>query len=66
MSQFWLFPRTRGLGAVERNSFRFFRPINVLAQTEPTERKNGDFSLNSTVPELPGSAWLAAEPEATP
>src|SRR5271165_5579465 len=66
MSEFWLFPRTRGLGAVERNSFRFFRPINVLAQPEPTERKNGDFSLNSTIPELPGSGWLAAEREATP
>ena len=27
---------------------------------------NGDFSLNSTIAELPGSGWLAAEPEATP
>ena len=26
----------------------------------------GDSSLNSTIPELPGSGWLAAEPEATP
>ena len=25
-----------------------------------------DSSLNSTIPELPGSGWLAAEPEATP
>ena len=66
MSQFWLFPRTRGLGTVERNSFRFFRPINVLAQTEPTERKNGDFSLNSTIPERQDPRGSAAEPEATP
>jgi hypothetical protein len=28
--------------------------------------KDGDSSLNSTIPELPGSGWLAAEPEATP
>src|SRR5208337_3819802 len=25
-----------------------------------------DSSLSSTIPELPGSGWLAAEPEATP
>jgi hypothetical protein len=31
---------------------------------QPVE--NRDSSLNSTIPELPGSGWLAAEPEATP
>ena len=30
------------------------------------QRKKRDSSLNSTIPELPGSGWLAAEPEATP
>ena len=35
MSQFWLFPRTRGLGAVERNSFRFF-PAGRFARSNGT------------------------------
>src|SRR5208282_885164 len=29
-------------------------------------QKNRDSSLVSTIPELPGFGWLAAEPEATP
>src|SRR5271157_4902199 len=28
--------------------------------------KKSDSSLNSTIQELPGAGWLAAEPEATP
>ena len=42
MSQFWLFPRTRSLGVVERNSFRFF-PANRFARsngTNGTEKRN--------------------------
>ena len=35
MSQFWLFPRTRGLGAAERNSFRFF-PADRFARSNGT------------------------------
>ena len=35
MSQFWLIPRTRGLGAVERNSFRFF-PAGRFARSNGT------------------------------
>src|SRR5271157_6618073 len=34
-----------------------------MTNNDPT---NNDSSLNSTIPELPGSGWLAAEPEATP
>src|SRR5208337_2013846 len=40
MSQFWLFPRTRSLGAVGIHSVSS-PPIDLLAETEPTERKNG-------------------------
>ncbi len=35
-------------------------PLRVL------HARKRDSSLNSTIPELPGSGWLAAEPEATP
>ena len=66
MSQFWPFPGTRSLGVVERNSFRFF-PADRLARSNGTNgTKKRDSSLNSTIPELPGTGWLAAEPEATP
>ena len=45
-------------------------PENCERATVRNRRKNGkllrDSSLNSTIPELPGSGWLAAEPEATP
>ena len=36
---------------------------NAMQRIPPFKR---DSSLNSTIPELPGSGWLAAEPEATP
>ena len=46
---------------------------SVLALEQPAAWKAlesfaeyGDSSLNSTIAELPGSGWLAAEPEATP
>ena len=35
MGQFWPFPRTRSLGVVERNSFRFF-PADRLARSNGT------------------------------
>src|SRR5271157_2147712 len=42
MSQFWIFPRTRSLGFVQRNSFRFF-PADRFARsngTNETEKRN--------------------------
>ena len=41
--------------------------INALERKiEPKPMVFRRLSLNSTIPELPGSGWLAAEPEATP
>ena len=48
MSQFWLFPRTRGPGAVDGIHSVSSPPVDSLAQTEPTERKNGQSSVYST------------------
>src|SRR5208283_4485790 len=60
MSQLWLFPRTRGLGAVEWNSFRFF-PADRFARsngTNGTEKRN-EFRSTKEVTSEALASWCA-------
>src|SRR5271157_2271627 len=63
MSQLWLFPRTRGLGAVERNSFRFFLADRFARSNGPngTEKQTvlGELHRDLSYLMTGKGAWVA-------
>ena len=63
MSQLWLFPRTRGLGAVERNSFRFFLADRFARSNGPngTEKRTvlGELHRDLSYLMTGKGAWVA-------
>src|SRR5271157_5965811 len=67
----WHFPRPHPAGTPGATGVESLRPRENGPRSNGGERGKTDWifrdsSLNSTIPELPGSGWLAAEPEATP
>ncbi len=70
MSQLWPFPRTRGLGAVERNSFRFF-PAGRFARsngTNGTEKRTvlGELHRGLSYLMTGKGAWVAGADRGKP